>query len=82
MDTEMANFTTQAKEWKDPAETEKVFVANPIVERLLSVKWGGAPRSYDKGLWLLRYATLQGRPQAHPLTVLDGIPVADEEQMS
>lgn len=77
MNVKMANFTTQAKERKDPVETEKVFVANPIV-----VKWGGLPRSYDKGLWLLRYAKLQGIPQAHPLTVLYGILVADEEQMS
>lgn len=34
MNVKMANFTTQAKERKDPVETEKVFVANPIV-----VKW-------------------------------------------
>lgn len=62
MDAKVANFTTQAKEWKDPAETEKVFVANPIVERLLSVKQEGAPRGYGEGLWLLKYANLQGIP--------------------
>lgn len=70
MGAKMANFTTQAKERKGPAETEKVFVANPIVERLLSVKRKGAPRGYDEGLWLLRYANLQGIPQAHPLNCL------------
>lgn len=70
MDAKMAKFTTQAKEQKDPAETEKVFVTNPIVEKLFSVKRKGAPRGYDEGLWLLRYANLQGIPRAHPLNCL------------
>lgn len=42
----------------------------------------GAPSGHDGGLWPLRYADLQGIPQAHPLTVLSGILIADEKQMS